>query len=217
MSAFAKTRPPPPVARIPRRSLLRVVGLGVVGLLVVGVLIFAVTAVRVWQVGREDHRPHSDAILVLGAAQYDGRPSATLRARLDHALLLYREGVAPRIVTVGGKEPADVYTEAAAGARYLQAAGVPSAAIVMVGQGRDTLLSLRAADVIFHEHGWHSVVIVTDPWHELRSATMARDLGLTVATSPTHTGPASHGRPTEARYIARETLGYLYYRVWQRP
>ena len=180
-------------------------------------VVFLTTAFRVWQVGREDQRGRVDAILVLGAAQYDGRPSPTLQARLDHALVLYHQGVASHIVTVGGKEPADLYTEAFAGLRYLEAMGVPPSALVAVGEGRDTLQSLQAADTVLRDHGWHTVVLVSDPWHELRSRTMAQDLGLRASTSPTHTGPASHGRATEVRYIARESVAYLYYRTFRRP
>ncbi|HVV29512.1 MAG TPA: YdcF family protein [Mycobacteriales bacterium] len=201
----------------PRRSWwrwVRRIGFALVGLLV---LLVAITAFRVWQVGRQDHRPHSDAILVLGAAQYDGRPSATLKARLDHAYDLYEQGIAPQIVTVGGKRTGDVYTEAQSGQMYLTGRGVPASAITAVGVGSDTLLSLRAANTVLRTHGWHSVVLVTDPWHSLRSRTMARDLGLTAQTSPTRTGPASHGRVTEGRYIARETAAYLYYRVFHSP
>jgi uncharacterized SAM-binding protein YcdF (DUF218 family) len=179
-------------------------------------LVFAVTAFRVWQVGRQDHRPRSDALLVLGAAQFDGRPGAYLAARLDHAYDLYRAGVAAHIVTVGGKRVGDRFTEAAAGKTYLENKGVPAAAIVDVDAGSDTLLSLRAAKPVLVAHGWHSLVVVTDPWHSLRSRTMARDLGFTAQTSPTRTGPGNDGGLTEARYIGRETTAYLYYRVFHR-
>jgi uncharacterized SAM-binding protein YcdF (DUF218 family) len=172
------------------------------------------TAAQVWWVARHDEHPRSDAIVVLGASQFDGRPSAVFKARLDHAKRLYDDGVAPRIVTVGGSRPGDRFTEAEAGARYLRGKGVT--AVVAVGVGSDTLLSLRAIDKRFRSEGWRTAVLVTDPWHSLRSRRMAQDLGLRASTSPARTGPANASRVTELRYVARETAAYLYYRVFYR-
>ena len=172
------------------------------------------TAARVWWVARPDDRPHADAIVVLGASQFDGRPSAVFRARLDHAKALYDAGVAPRVVTVGGGRPGDRFTEAEAGARYLQDKGVD--AVVPIGTGSDTLRSLKALDKRFEKEGWDSAVLVTDPWHSLRSRRMAQDLGIEAATSPARSGPAVATRGTEVRYVARETAAYLYYRVFHR-
>jgi uncharacterized SAM-binding protein YcdF (DUF218 family) len=180
----------------------------------VPLLVVTGTMARVWWVAREDQHPRSDAILVLGASQYDGRPSAVFRSRLDHARELWQQGVAPRVVTVGGGRPGDRFTEAAAGARYLRQHGVTS--VVAVETGRDTLESLKAVDRAFRAHGWHSAVIVTDPWHSLRSRRMAEDLGIDAHTSPTRSGPAVRTRGTEARYIVRETAAYLYYRLFHR-
>ncbi|MBI1757629.1 MAG: YdcF family protein [Actinobacteria bacterium] len=174
------------------------------------------TALRVWQVAREDNRPSSDAIVVLGSAQYDGRPSAVLQSRLDHALALYRDGVAPRVVTVGGNRAGDRYTEAAAGARYLRGMGVPGGEVYPVEQGSDTLQSVRAVAEVFAAHGWRTAVLVTDPWHELRTERMARDAGIDAVGSPTRSGPVVQTRWTELRYVARETAGYLYYRLFHR-
>jgi uncharacterized SAM-binding protein YcdF (DUF218 family) len=165
-------------------------------------------------VAREDQHPHSDAIVVLGASQYNGVPSPVFAARLSHALALYNEGVASHIVTVGGKEPGDTYTEAESGATYLHQHGVPTSALVAIQTGRDTLQSLRAVKVVFVQRGWHSAVLVTDPWHELRSRTMARDLHISADTSPERTGPATASRTVELRYIARETEAYIYYEIF---
>lgn len=196
-----------------RRWAIRLVA--VVGAVIV--VVCAITAFRVWQVGRQDHRPRSDVLLVLGAAQFDGRPSRTFAARLDHAYDLYRAGIAPVIVTVGGNQPGDRFTEAVSGKSYLERRGVPASALVDVDSGSDTLLSLRAATPVFAARGWHSVVLVTDPWHSLRSRTMARDLGLRAQTSPTRTGPGNAGGLAEVHYIGRETAAYLYYRTFHRP
>jgi len=182
--------------------------------LLAATLVVLGTAVRVWQVARQDHRPVSDAIVVLGSAQYDGRPSAVLQARLDHALALYRSGVAPRIVTVGGNRAGDRFTEAGASARYLRDSGVPADAVVAVEQGQDTLESVRAVAGAFREHGWHTAVLVTDPWHELRTQRMASDEGIRAVGSPTRSGPVVKTRATEFRYVARETVAYLYYRLF---
>jgi uncharacterized SAM-binding protein YcdF (DUF218 family) len=165
----------------------------------------------VWWVARQDHHPRSDAIVVLGASQFDGKPSAVFRARLQHAKALYDAGVATRVVTLGGGAPGDRYTEADAGARFLRERGVDA---VAVPEGRNTLQSLKALQREFRAKGWRTAVLVTDPWHELRTHRMASDLHLSTTTSPTRTGPAIRNRGTELRYIARETAAYLYYRLF---
>jgi uncharacterized SAM-binding protein YcdF (DUF218 family) len=117
-------------------------------------------------------------------------------------------------VTVGGNQPGDVTTEAQAGQDYLVGKGVPSDAILPVRTGRDTLQSMRAVGAAFRNHGWHSAVLVTDPWHCLRARTMARDSGIDASTSPEHTGPAVGSFTTDVHYIARETLAYVYYSLF---
>jgi uncharacterized SAM-binding protein YcdF (DUF218 family) len=183
-------------------------------LLAVG--IFGGTAVRVWWVARHDARPVSDAIVVLGASQFDGRPSSVFTARLDHAVDLYEGGVAPYVVTVGGLQPGDRFTEAAAGKRWLTEHGVPADRIVSIGEGSDTLQSLQAVRSVFADRDWISAVIVTDPWHTLRARAMARDLDVQANASPTRQGPAVRTRETELRYILRETVAYLYYEIFHR-
>ncbi len=183
-------------------------------LVLVPLLVVGGTATRVWWVARQDDRPTSDAIVVLGASQFDGRPSAVFKARLDHAKALLDDGVAKRIVTVGGGRPGDRFTEAEAGKRYLAGQGATS--VVAVGEGSDTLTSLKALKITFDARGWTSAVLVTDPWHSLRSRRMAQDLGITAATSPARSGPAVATRSTQVRYVARETAAYLYYRAFHR-
>ncbi|MGH8969835.1 MAG: YdcF family protein [Actinomycetes bacterium] len=185
-------------------------------LLALTVLTVALVATRVWWVARQDDRRSSDVIVVLGAAQFDGRPSSIFTARLDHAAGLWESDVAPRVVTVGGNRVGDRFTEADAGRHWLADHGVPSRRVVAVDTGTDTLSSVEAVADRMAKEGWETAVIVTDPWHSLRTRTMARDAGIDAVTSPTRQGPAVRTRETEVRYIARETLGYLYYKVFRR-
>ncbi|AUS81861.1 YdcF family protein [Actinoalloteichus sp. AHMU CJ021] len=182
------------------------------GLFVVGGTLF-----RVWQVARDDDRGPADVVIVLGAAQYNGRPSAVLEARLEHTAQLYADGVADRVLTVGGSRAGDVYTEAEAGRNWLIDRGVPEAAIVPVGEGSDTLGSVRAAAEEAERQGWRSAVIVSDPWHSLRAVTMARDAGLDASASPTRRGPIVQTREMQAKYIIRETAALLHYRATHAP
>ena len=185
----------------------------VLGAVLLALLIVGGTAFRVWEVARIDDRRPVDAVVVLGAAQYDGQPSSIFAARLRHAEALYADGLAPRIVTTGGGRAGDAYTEAAAGRRYLIARGVPASAVVAVPVGSDTLGSLQAVAAQAERDGWSSALVVSDPWHSLRARQMARDSGLAAWTSPTRTGPVVQTRETQARYIVRETGAVLYYRL----
>ena len=187
------------------------------GVALMALLVVGGTGFRVWQVARTDDRSTADIVVVLGAAQYDGRPSSILQARLDHASRLFQQSVAPVVVTVGGRRTGDAFTEAEAGRRYLVAAGLPESAVYAVETGGDTLTSLQAVAAVAREHGWRSAVIVSDPWHSLRARTMARDAGLTARTSPTRSGPVVQTRQTQARYIVRETAAMLYYRFTHAP
>lgn len=189
----------------------------VLGAVLMGALVVGGTVFRVWQVARADDREHADVVVVLGAAQYDGKPSPVLSARLDHAARLWRDGVAPTIVTVGGRRSGDNFTEARAGEKYLTSYGVPASAVVPVEEGADTLQSLRAVAERAQAEGWHSAVIVSDPWHSLRARTMADDFGLPSGTSPTRSGPVVQTREIQARYIVRESGGLLYYRLTHSP
>ncbi len=207
--------PPRPAAPRARRWRRRLGWLVATGILLVVVALVA-SAGRIWWVARHDDRPRSDAIVVLGASQFNGRASAVLRARLNHALTLYKSDVAPVVVTVGGSRPGDRYSEGGVGRQWLVDHGVRSGDAVAVGTGSDTLTSLQAVADLASDRGWRSVVIVTDPWHSLRTRTIARDLGLSAESSPTRQGPAVRTRETQARYIGRETAAYLYYRVFHR-
>jgi uncharacterized SAM-binding protein YcdF (DUF218 family) len=165
--------------KIVRRSLLAVF------LLIAGY--YAISLLQVYQAGRSDQARPVDAIVVLGAAQYDGTPSPQLAARLDHVVTLYDEGLAPLVVVTGGKQPNDRFTEAESSARYLAERGVPSEAIVMEGVGRSTYESLANTADLLEQRGLDRVVVVTDPYHALRSRLTAEDVGLTAYVSPTPT------------------------------
>ena len=177
------------------------------------VLLVGATALAIWWTARQDSRPQSDAIVVLGSAQYNGVPSSIFEARLEHAITLYEAGVAPVIVTVGGRAAGDEFTEAEAGQEYLANAGIPGDALLAVPEGVDTLESMRVVSAAFGERGWTSAVLVTDPWHAMRAERMARDAGIEAVSSPTRQGPAVETRGTQFRYILRETAAYLLYRV----
>jgi uncharacterized SAM-binding protein YcdF (DUF218 family) len=177
------------------------------------VLLVTSTALAIWWTARQDSRPVSDAIVVLGSAQYNGVPSSIFEARLEHAIALYDDGVAPVIVTVGGKATGDQFTEAEAGRDYLADAGIPADALLAVPEGVDTLESMRVVSDAFDENGWSSAVLVTDPWHAMRAERMAEDAGIDAESSPTRQGPAVQTRNTQFRYILRETAAYLLYRV----
>jgi uncharacterized SAM-binding protein YcdF (DUF218 family) len=188
----------------------------VVLLLVVVLAVPLVTATRIWLVSRQDDRSPADVILVLGAAQFDGVPSPVLETRLNHAQELYEDGVAPTIMTVGGKAPGDRFTEAAAGKAYLVEQGVPRADVVAVPRGRDTQESMAAAAVAMKKRDMSSVVVVTDPDHSLRTRTMGRDLGMDAWTSPARFNTAKASSPSGRRYVMRETGAYLSYVLLHR-
>jgi len=183
------------------------------GTVLVAALVIGGTGFRVWQVARVDDRSAADVVVVLGAAQYNGEPSDVLGARLDHAARLWRTGVAPKIVTVGGGQPGDAFTEAQAGRNYLLSYGIPPDAVVAVEEGSDTLGSVRAVAERAEVSGWTSAVLVSDPGHSLRARAMARDEGLDVHLSPTRSGPVVQTRKIQLRYIARETAALLYYKL----
>ena len=196
--------------------LLRIAVKVLAAVVLLAVLVLAVTATRVWWFARQDDHRVSDAIVVLGAAQFDGRPSSVFTARLVHARDLWQDDVAPRIITVGGNREGDRFTEAGAGRQWLSDHGVPARRVVAVEIGSDTLSSVEAVHTAMRKHGWSTAVIVTDPWHALRTRSMASDRGIDAAMSPTRQGPAVRQRSTEVRYIARETLAYLYWKAFGR-
>jgi uncharacterized SAM-binding protein YcdF (DUF218 family) len=172
--------------------LIRLVKLAIKLAALFGVIAFvylAVTFVQVWLASRRDGARPSDAIVVLGAAQYDGRPSNVLAARLDHALALYDDDIAPVIVVTGGRQEGDRFTEATASATYLHEHGVPDSAILRETMGRSSWESLSASARILEARDMKRVVLVSDPYHSARIEAIAREIGLDAVTSPTRTSP----------------------------
>ncbi len=167
------------------RDVTRLLGAAILG----GVLAIGYTTYRIWDLGgRDDARP-ADAIVVLGAAQYDGRPSPVFEARLRHAVDLYHAGIAPVFVVTGGKLPGDRTTEAAAARTYALANGVPDRAILVEDAGRTTLESLRSVAGLLREHDLTTAVFVSDRTHMLRVLRIATDIGVDAYGSPTTTSP----------------------------
>jgi uncharacterized SAM-binding protein YcdF (DUF218 family) len=148
-----------------------------------------VTTFRIWQQGDQDEARAADAIVVLGAAQYAGRPSPVFAARLEHAVALWQQGVAPALIVTGGKVPGDTTTEAAVARQYAIAHGVPESAIFGEDEARNTLGSMRSVATLMRERGLHSAVFVSDPTHMLRVLRLASDLGIEGFGSPTRTSP----------------------------
>jgi uncharacterized SAM-binding protein YcdF (DUF218 family) len=146
---------------------------------------FLITLVQVYQTGRSDQTRTVDAIVVMGAAQYDGTPSAQLAARLDHVVTLWDRGVAEVVVVTGGNKPGDRFTEAGSSAEYLIDRGVPESAIVREDAGTTSFESLRAVAELLEARDLSTVLVVTDPYHSLRSRLIAEEVGLTALVSPT--------------------------------
>lgn len=145
----------------------------------------------------------AQAIIVLGAAQYNGRPSPVLKARLDHALQLYRWKLAPILVVTGGRQPGDTYTEATTGYMYLRDRGVPDAAIRKEVQGGSTWESLKAASRFLHAESITKVILVSDDYHSKRLMEIAGEVGLSARVSPSREPMTS---TTRFRFSVRETI-----------
>jgi uncharacterized SAM-binding protein YcdF (DUF218 family) len=188
----------------------------IIGILIAVVLYFAVTTalVAVWM--DKDEHPKVDAIVVLGAAQYDGRPSAIYAARLEHAVDLYRDGVAPVIVFTGGNEPGDRFTEGGSGARWAVEHGIPEDATLKEETSRTTYENLAGAKKVLDLHlkkrDRPRIVVVSDPFHMFRAMKQADDLGFVAYPSPTRTSPISASHVSLTIAVLREDLalgGYL--------
>lgn len=183
---------------LPLRVALRVGVILLAGLLVYEMVTFG----QVLMASRRDEARPAEAIVVFGAAQYDGRPSPVLESRLDHALELYEEGLADIIVVTGGRKEGDRFTEAAASANYLISRGVPDSALRREVQGTNSWESLAAAARILREEGLDDVLLVSDPYHSYRIASIADELGLTADVSP---ADVHYSTATEIKNLVRES------------
>ena len=182
------------------------------------VLPIGASAVAVWRAAHTDEASRvdtADAILVLGAAQYGGEPSPVFRGRLDHGALLYEKGFSDRIIVLGAGQEGDDTTEAEAGAGYLRERGVPEDAVTASPEGTTTFESLAAVADLMRERDMRTAFLVTDPWHNLRTQRMARDVGIEGYVSATWHS-AARSQYTRLQGYARETFAYLYYRVFGR-
>jgi uncharacterized SAM-binding protein YcdF (DUF218 family) len=179
-----------------RRILLAAIG--------VPLLVYVLSFLAVVLASRQDERRPVDAIVVLGAAQYNGKPSPVLRARLDHALSLYREGLAGTMVVTGGIGEGDRVSEATVGRQYLVGNGVPDSAVVVRPDGRSTQASIRSVASWAGEHGVRRVLLVSDPFHMLRLHLEARRAGIEAYTSPTRTSPISANWRLELFFFGTE-------------
>jgi uncharacterized SAM-binding protein YcdF (DUF218 family) len=197
-----------------RRDLTRLALAALAALLVVG----GYATWRIWEQGDRDERRQADAIVVLGAAQYDGRPSPVFRARLDHAVALHLAGLAPVLVVTGGKQEGDRTTEAAAARVFAIEEGVDPDDILVEDAGRTTLESLTTVGQLLRERGLTTVVLVSDRAHMLRVLRIARDQGLTPYGSPTRTSPtdADPGRRVRATVHELGALA-LYFLTGDQP
>lgn len=155
-------------------------------LLTLLLLYIGVTFAQVWMASQRDDRSPASAIIVMGAAQWNGVPSPVLKGRLDHALQLYRDGDAPIIVVTGGKQTGDAVTQGYSGFTYLRSQGVPESAIRVEVAGTNSFEELSASSVIVRDAGGtNAVLIVTDPYHALRVASIADEVGLDAHVAPT--------------------------------
>jgi len=200
------------VHRIRRHPILSAAAI----ILLAGIGLIAAAGSVVWRAAHHDDASdvrRADAIVVLGAAQYNGTPSPDFQGRLDHALLLYRQGRAPHVLVLGSKQPGDVTTEAASGGEYLVSHGVPASAVVEIPVGHTSWESLQAAAAQMRKDGLSSAFLVSDPWHNARIKRMAGDLGLEAYASATWTS-AYDTRSSRLGGYVRETFAYLDYRIF---
>jgi len=178
----------------------------VVALVLAAFLSWLASLAAVYAAARRDAAAPADAIVVLGAAQYDGRPSPVFRARLDHAVALFRRGLAPRVVVTGGTGTGDTVSEATVGRRYLLAAGLPGSAVDAESAGRSSAPSLRAAADRVRAAGGARVILVSDGFHMLRLRFLAHRFGLAAVGSPAPASPITSNSRRELGYLLAESV-----------
>jgi uncharacterized SAM-binding protein YcdF (DUF218 family) len=190
-----------------RRDLIRLAGAACIGL----ALTAGYTTYRIWAQGQDDQERPADAIVVMGAAQYNGVPSRVFAARIDHAVSLYLAGVAPRLVMTGGKAEGDRTTEAAAGRAFAMRLGVPGEDILVEDRSRTTLESIRAVADLLDATGARSAIFVSDRPHMLRVLRMAADEGITAWGSPTRSSPIERDMAGQVNATVHELGALAYY------
>jgi uncharacterized SAM-binding protein YcdF (DUF218 family) len=176
------------------------------GVAILCVAIWASFVIAIVDAGRRDEAGTADAIIVLGAAQYEGRPSPVLKARLDHAASLWNRGLAPRMIVTGGRGVGDTTSEAAVGMRYLVQRGIPADSISMDTEGLTTSESMVAVRRLLGTKSHPTVLIVSDPFHMLRLAILSRRLHMIPLLSPTRTSPISTRTAQQFKYVMAESI-----------
>jgi len=188
----------------------------VVAIAAVVVIAWVISMMAVERAVQRDEAQRAHAIVVLGAAQYVGRPSPVLRARVDHAVALWKRGLAPTLILTGGTGVGDTTSEAAVARKYAMSRGVPDRAIVVEIKGRTTSESMKAVARIMEDREQNLVILVSDPFHMLRLSILARRFGLEPYTSPTRTSPITSNREEHWKYMVSESvkvpLAYIFER-----
>jgi uncharacterized SAM-binding protein YcdF (DUF218 family) len=201
-----------PDSNHPRSTHRRWVRILILGVGVV-VLFLVTTAVRVVETASHQEVHPADAIVVFGAAEYSGRPSPVLKARLDHALDLFHQGIAPVVITTGGAASDPVFSEGGVGRDYLMRHGVPERSLIAETQGRDTSESAARVAVIMRANGLHSCVAVSDAYHVFRIRKLLEHEGI----GPVYIAPRLDTRPhsilQRAGAALREATSYLVWRI----
>ncbi len=186
-----------------RRSILATIALAAAAAVVMGWLL-SFGAVLYWET--QDQARPVGAIVVLGAAQYVGRPSPVLRARLDHAISLFKRQLAPNLIVTGGKGTGDTTSEAAVSGRYAEQRGVPASVILLENTGRTTSQSMAGVAALMRGQHRRDVLLVSDPFHMLRLVIIARKYGLEPYASPTPTSPIAASRVERWKYALGESV-----------
>lgn len=161
---------------------------------------------RIYQTSKLDLAVKANAIAVLGAAEYAGKPSPVFQARLDHAAELYKEDLAPFIITTGGTHPGEKFSEGEVGKMYLIKKGVPADKIMSDEESLTTRENIERIVEISREKKLKKIILVSDPFHMYRALTLAENFGIEALPSPTRTSPISENKWLEIRYMLRETV-----------
>jgi uncharacterized SAM-binding protein YcdF (DUF218 family) len=188
------------------RRLIRALGRLIGGFLLAIFGLWAVSMAAVLIFSYIDQAKPAESIVVLGAAQYDGRPSPVLRARLDHGIDLWNRGMGKVLVLTGGRGAGDTTSEAEAGRAYARKHGVPDTVILLENKGRTTRESMLGVAQLLQDRGLKTAILVSDPFHMLRLSIIGRRFGLTPYTSPTQTSPISPNREKRWRYMLGESV-----------